>query len=289
MSVHAAMLLAVIAASGMSIGAVFQKKAAERLPKLGFPPSFRQLSGFFCCPSWLLALFVSIGSWIGYLFALANAPVSLIHPLLGLGLAVLALFSVLYLKEKISAGEWAGIATLIAGLVLLGLSAEQIEKGNLETISYIRLVSLSAGLLVLVGLIWLVEKSRPGTFNLELLIGAASGILIGIGALLTRAMLLERRADHLLVFWGLLALVIGLNMAAIFIQQAGFQRGRAMTVTAALTILNKLIAVVGGFLALGEGLPESNLKRWLRISALLALLAGTALLSSFGPKGKNNK
>ena len=67
----------------------------------------------------------------------------------------------------------------------------------------------------------------------------------------------------------------------IITQQGGFQRGRAITVTAILAVLNKLIAIFGGMFALGEVLPEDPVKQVLRVIALAALLVGTVLLARF--------
>jgi hypothetical protein len=64
-------------------------------------------------------------------------------------------------------------------------------------------------------------------------------------------------------------------------QQGGFQRGRAITVTAILAVSNKVIAIFGGMFALGEVLPENAFKQGLRVTALAALLAGTVLLARF--------
>ena len=54
-----------------------------------------------------------------------------------------------------------------------------------------------------------------------------------------------------------------------------------MTINAILTVLNKFIAVIGGFLAMGEGLPDDPLMKGLRLGGLGGLLVGTILLSAF--------
>lgn len=284
MSIHAAIAIAIIAAAGFNIGTALQKSAATRLPKLRFPPKARTLGSFFISPRWVGAFCLTVASWIAYLFAAGNAPISVVQPILGLGLAVLALFSVFYLNERLSAGEWLGVAILIAGIALLGASAEAGELRGLESISYLRLILLCILLLLLVAAAWIIERSRPGFFNIELVLGAASGVLVGIAALLTRVMLLERKAGNTSLFVCILLLVIALNMTGLFIQQGGFQRGRALTVTAVLAVLNKLVAIGGGFFALGETLPEDPLRSMLRIAAFVMLICGTYLLSRFSAK-----
>lgn len=281
MSIYLAIIIASIAAMGFQVGNTFQKVAADRLPKLTLPVKAKAVIAFFLSPMWMAAFGLKTACWVGYLIAVAYAPISIIQPILGLGLAVLALFSLFYLKEKLRPGEWVGIAVMVAGLVTLGISADPGEVRGLEWVSYPKLIVACSVTCGLIFVAWLIEKSRPGTLNLELILGAAGGVLIGVAALLSRVMLLELKVDHYVIFGVLLAIVIAANIGGIFACQAGFQRGRAMTVTALQVVINKMIAVFGGFFTLGEALPEDPLKLVLRIVGLVGLLSGTTLLAIF--------
>ena len=216
-----------------------------------------------------------------FLVAAANAPISLLQPILGTGLIVLAGFSVFYLEEKLSIGEWTGVFTLIAGLAMLGASAESGEVRDLEAVSWDRLIGLTVLLLALIFAAKRIEDLRPGRFSIELVFGAASGVMIGIGALFTRVMLLEFKAGNSLLGTLLIFVTLVPMLSGVFTQQGGFQRGRAMTVTALLAVLNKVIAIFGGMFALGEVMPEDPVKQGLRVTGLVALLAGTVFLARF--------
>ena len=281
MSIHVAIALAVVASIGFNVAAAFQKSAAVRLPKLSFPPERRALRAFLTNRAWMTAFTISGVSQGIFLVAVANAPISLVQPVLGTGLVVLAGFSVFYLKEKLGAGEWIGIFTLIAGLALLGASAEVGEVRGLEAISWPRLLVLTAALLASVFTARAIELRRPGTFSIELVVGAAGGVMIGIGALFTRVTMLEFQAGHVAFGIVLIIITMGMMLSGVFTQQGGFQRGRAMTVTAVLAVLNKVIAIFGGMFALGEVLPENPTKQRMRLIALAALLLGTVLLARF--------
>jgi drug/metabolite transporter (DMT)-like permease len=223
-----------------------------------------------------------------FLVAAANAPISLLQPILGTGLIVLAGFSVFYLKEKLSTGEWIGVFTLVAGLAMLGASAETGEVRDLEAVSWDRLIGLTVFLLALIFTAKRIEDRRPGRFSIELVVGAAGGVMIGIGALFTRVTLLEFKAENFLLGTLLIFVTLTPMVSGLFTQQGGFQRGRAMTVTAVLAVLNKVIAIFGGMFALGEVMPEDPVKQGLRVTALVALLAGTVLLARFG-KSENRR
>jgi drug/metabolite transporter (DMT)-like permease len=216
-----------------------------------------------------------------FLVAAANAPISLLQPILGTGLIVLAGFSVFYLEEKLSIGEWTGVFTLIVGLSMLGASAESGEVRDLEAVSWDRLIGLTVLLLALIFAAKRIEDLRSGRFSIELVLGAAGGVMIGIGALFTRVMLLEFKAGNFLLGTLLIFVTLAPMLSGVFTQQGGFQRGRAMTVTALLAVLNKVIAIFGGMFALGEVMPEDPVKQGLRVTGLVALLVGTVLLARF--------
>jgi drug/metabolite transporter (DMT)-like permease len=281
MSIYVAIALAVVASVGFNVGTAFQKSAAVRLPKISFPPKRKTLHAFVTNRAWMTAFLITVASEGCFLAAAANAPISLVQPILGTGLIVLAGFSVFYLNEKLSTGEWIGVFTLIIGLALLGGSAERGEIRGLEAISWGRLVGLTVVLLGFVVAARVIELRRPGRFSIELVLGAASGVMIGIGALFTRVMMLEFKAGNVVFGILLAAVVSGSGLSGMITQQGGFQRGRAITVTAILAVLNKVIAIFGGMFALGEVLPENAVKQGLRITALAALLAGTVLLARF--------
>jgi drug/metabolite transporter (DMT)-like permease len=281
MSIHVAIVLAVIASVGFNVGTAFQKSAAVRLPKLSFPPRREALSAFLTDKLWMRAFLITLVSEACFLVAAANAPISLVQPLLGTGLIVLAGFSVFYLNERLSAGEWAGIFTLIAGLAMLGASAETGEIRGLEAISWLRLVGLTVFLLGFIFVTKAIEQRRPGTFGIELVVGAAGGVMIGIGALFTRVVMLEFQAGNIVLGILLVSFTVAAMLSGLITQQGGFQRGRAMTITAFLAVLNKVIAIFGGMFALGEVLPENAEKQALRLVGLGALLVGVVLLARF--------
>ena len=282
MSIYYAILMAAISSITVSVGTALQKSAADRLAKLTFPPKLESIKAFLTSWRWMAAFGITLVSWGFYLAAVRYAPISIVQPIMGLGLCVMALFSVFYLKEKLSTGEWAGVAAMMAGIVLLGISSDASEIRGLEHVSYTGVVLFCFGCVAVIVVGWLVSWKRPGSINVELALGAAGGIMFGLGAVLTRTMMLEFGAGNLLLVSLLLGCACFTNMVSVFLMQSGFQRGRGMTVVAVLAVVNKVVAVAGGFITLGEGLPENTVKVYLRITAFAALLLGTILLSRFG-------
>ena len=79
-----------------------------------------------------------------------------------------------------------------------------------------------------------------------------------------------------------LPLVLAANIGGIWVQQAGFQHGRALIVVAMNAVTNKVVTIIGGMMTLGEFLPgDANLAA-ARLAGFVTILAGTAILTRFG-------
>jgi len=279
-SIWSAIALSVLATSCYQVGLVLQKIAADRLPRLGLGRDRRGAwRAFFRSPIWLVGTGITIVGWIAFLKAVANAPVSIVQPVLGFGLALLALFSVVVLHERLRPIEWAGIAMMLAGLVLLGVSASgepstaSLAPGRLAAVSVVFLGLLAAA----------VPVGRAGALPPPILLGFGAGTLIGLAALYTKGLFLSLESGFPLLAWLVFApLMVGANLGGVGIQQAGFQQGRALIVVAMNAVTNKFVTIVGGMMTLGELLPVEPALAAARIAGFLAILAGTIVLARFG-------
>ncbi len=222
---------------------------------------------------------ITILGWIAFLKAVANAPVSIVQPVLGFGLALLALFSVVVLHERLRPLEWAGIAMMLGGLLLLGISAS--GEANTATLALGRLTAVS---LVFLGfLAAAVPVARAGAVPPALLLGFGAGTLIGLAALYTKGLFLSLESGLPALAWLVFApLMVGANLAGVGVQQAGFQQGRALIVVAMNAVTNKLVTIVGGMVTLGELLPVEPALAAARIAGFVAILGGTVVLARFG-------
>ncbi len=67
--------------------------------------------------------FVCFGlSSIFWLIVLSRLPLSLVYPMVSVAYVLVALASMLFFKETVSLVRWAGIAVIIAGVVLISRS-----------------------------------------------------------------------------------------------------------------------------------------------------------------------
>jgi uncharacterized membrane protein len=280
MTIRAAIVLAILATTCFQVGLVLQKVGADRLPRLGL--SVRQgrvFLAFLRSPIWLAGIAISTFGWVLLLKAIANAPVSIIQPVLGFGLALLALFSAVVLKERLSPLESGGLVMMVAGLVLLGVSAARQEDAGAVSLAPLLAVSVAfAG-----GLGAAFPLGRSGHVPLPVVLGFGAGTLIGLAALYTKGLFLTLDAGLPLLAWLVfLPLMMAANVCGLWVMQAGLQQGRALIVAAVSAVTTKVVAIIGGMVTLGELLPDDRGFAVARVAGFVLILLGTAVLSRFG-------
>jgi drug/metabolite transporter (DMT)-like permease len=296
MSVWEAIILTLLASAAMNVGLVLQKKGLSARPLLpapgplpGPPPGHSRLRGFRPALTWCLGMALLMGGYVVYAWALSAraAPISLLQPLSASGLLVVALLAVTYLHERFDPLEWVGVALLLAGVILLGFSAENRPHWTVG-VNDLRLAAfLSASvLLVLLAIAAIRRRASPG--RAEFLFGVLAGLLLGTGYLHTKILSLalqEQRSD--LFITAVVCMGIGL-LFGLAVLQMGFRRGRALIVTAVNLVTNQVLVVAGGLICLGERFPSEPWPFAARVAGLAGIFAGIILLArlSAGTNGR---
>jgi hypothetical protein len=280
--VWVAILIAVAATSLMNFGLALQKKGAASLPKIGVERGGRVFKAFLTTRIWLLGTALMTGGWGLYLVSAKFAPISIIQPTLGVGLAILAVFSVFYLREKIGALEWTAFAAMLTGMLFLGVSAT--DEGRPPLPQWPPLLATTAVILAISALAYgLGKRGALAGMRTDSLLGIFSGLFIGLGALYTKAMFTFLDDEQRLIGFGVcLPVLILANVVGMGVMQSGFQHGKALVVVSLEAVINKAVAIIGGMLALAEALPEDPAKSAMRIAAFVLILFGTGALARFG-------
>ncbi|MBK8808388.1 MAG: hypothetical protein IPO21_17875 [Bacteroidales bacterium] len=120
-----AIFLMLIATSMMNIGMVFQKKGIMSLALKVDSIQSKQLKFVFREKIWVVGWALALVAMILNCIALSLGNLSLLQPLVGFGLVVMVLFSRIYLHESITKKTIVGMFCIIAGVVLLGVTAPQ--------------------------------------------------------------------------------------------------------------------------------------------------------------------
>jgi hypothetical protein len=170
---------------------------------------------------------------------------------------------------------------MVGGIVLLGISGAH-EQARAGAVSLFAVAAVSAAMLATLGVT--VQIAHGGRrFPLPIVLGFASGVLIGLAALYTKALFLSLGEGAAIVAWAVfLPLTLLANVGALWVMQAGFQRGRALIVMAMNAVTNKVVAILCGMVTLGEPLPADAALATARVAGFVTILVGTAILARFG-------
>lgn len=248
--------------------------------------------------SWVIGFLMDILGAALMLKALSLAPVSIIQPVSGCGLAILAVISHFYLKEVMNALDWIGI--VLAGIGTIGVGVGG-EEQSLPTVSLLRLpwlvFSISI-LFVLLNACLHIYKSKRRDQELmnyevveEIISGLESGILFGFASVLSKLgfVFSEQGFSKMLVP---ICILISICCSAFgFVcQTRGLKHGRAVVVSTCTAVASIVTGVLAGMFALGESLPSAPVARvslllgWLLIISGIILLVCSARIMSLLPR-----
>ena len=239
---------------------------------------------------WLAATLGTSGAAFVNLYALSVGSVSLVGAMAGSGLASLALFSWLVMKEPISSRELVGIGVIFAAAVLMGaFGGPRFVEAPRIRILYLLLGSLA----LLYTILWILLRDRGPA--IATVIAAFSGTLGGFVALFQkvsttehgRSLSLARRVESSRA--GFIALEetlsnpfalawIALSVLSMLVIQFAYRHGKAIRIIPAFSASFIVIPIVGGMLVFGETLRPLQ---WLGVASIIA---GVLLLTLKAPE-----
>ncbi|XP_042031623.1 probable magnesium transporter NIPA9 isoform X1 [Salvia splendens] len=278
--------LTIAATAGNSIGKVLQKKGTLILPPLSF--KLKVIRAYASNSPWIIGFLMDIFGAILMLLALSQAPVSVIQPVSGCGLAILSVFSHFYLKEFMNAIDWIGIA--LAGIGTIGVGAGG-EEQNSPSISIMYLPWLAFVVVLVFVLLngWLrVYRRQRREQELmqyevveEIIYGLESGILFGIASVISKMgfLFLEQGSSKLLLPV-CVSISITCSASGFIYQTRGLKHGRAIVVSTCAAVASIMTGVLSGMFALGEQLPSAPTSRLLLLLGWLFIILGVILLVS---------
>lgn len=221
--------------------------------------------------------------------ALSLAPVSVIQPVSGCGLAILSIFSHYYLKEIMNAVDWVGITLAGFGTIGVGAGGEEQESSSISIFQLPWLAFVVAFMFVLLnGWLRIYRRQRKEQELMqsevveEIIYGLESGILFGIASVISKMgfLFLEQGFSKLLVPV-CISISICCSGTGFVYQTRGLKHGRAIVVSTCAAVASIVTGVLAGMLALGERLPSAPVARlWLLFGWLLIIIGVILLVCS---------
>ena len=291
-SIFLAILFGIIANSFLYIGLVLEKKGASELPNIENTGTVQNILNFVKNPRWLWGFIMTNIQMLFYWLALAFGPISLVSPMLGVGLIVLIIFSRYYLGEKINKPMYFGILVIIIGIAMLGATS----KPDNTTYTYSQLLTILVQpnaiiinvILILGSILPVIICTAIKYCYADILCGIGSGFANAFGAVYSKFMVAGINLGQWEFYVFLILLIIG-NTASMVIQQLGFQKGQAVGLVPMYTVLSLILPALVGVWLFDEWLGNSSVIVSLNVIAMIAVSVGTVLLAFFNAKQESEK
>ncbi|KAJ8535502.1 hypothetical protein K7X08_023222 [Anisodus acutangulus] len=279
--------LTVAATAGNNIGKVLQKKGTLILPPLSF--KLKVIKAYAFNKAWIFGLLMDLFGALLMLRALSLAPVSVIQPVSGCGLAILSVFSHFYLKEIMNVIDWIGITLAGIGTIAVGAGGEEQQASAISIFHLPWLACAVAILFVLLnGWLRIYRRQRREQELMqyevieEIIYGLESGILFGISSVISKMgfLFLEQGFSKLLVPV-CISISICCSASGFVCQTRGLKHGRAIVVSTCAAVASIVTGVFAGMFALGERLPSAPTSRlWLLLGWMCIILGVILLVAS---------
>ncbi|KAL9442157.1 hypothetical protein AB3S75_020635 [Citrus x aurantiifolia] len=278
--------LTLAATAGNNIGKVLQKKGTVILPPLSF--KLKVIRAYAVNKAWVIGFLMDIFGALLMLRALSQAPVSVIQPVSGCGLAILSIFSHFYLKEVLNAVDWMGITLAGIGTIGVGAGGEEQEPSSISIFQLPWLAFVVSILFVLLnGWLRICKHQRREQELIEfevveeIIYGLESGILFGMASVISKLgfVFLEQGFPTMLVPV-CISISICCSGTGFYYQTRGLKHGRVIVVSTCAAVASIVTGVVAGMLALGERLPSAPTARFSLLLGWLLIMIGVVLLVS---------
>ncbi|MCD7469882.1 hypothetical protein HAX54_009293 [Datura stramonium] len=239
--------------------------------------------------AWIFGLLMDLFGAVLMLRALSLAPVSVIQPVSGCGLAILSVFSHFYLKEIMNVIDWIGITLAGIGTIAVGAGGEEQQASAISIFHLPWLACAVAILFVLLnGWLRIYRRQRREQELMqyevieEIIYGLESGILFGISSVISKMgfLFLEQGFPKLLVPV-CISISICCSASGFVCQTRGLKHGRAIVVSTCAAVASIVTGVFAGMFALGERLPSAPISRlWLLLGWMCIILGVILLVAS---------
>ena len=295
--------LGIVSYSMLNIGMGLQKKGAAELPKIEGQSVGRNFKNFFTNKTWLIGFALVQAQWFILTLAIQFGNLSIVTPLMSVGMVALVIFSYFYLKEPISKIEIIGITAIVIGIAVLGATnPAEVDKPllndvirGLEKIQSIIFLVFLVIFSILIVLASVLRKFK----NADVLFGIAAGITDALGAIFINAIMsgasytdssLIATSVYIWQWWLFMVLLIFFNALATIYLQVAYQRGKAIIVAPIFAVIAMISPVFAGIIIFGEWnyLISQQLYGILagKIIALVVVCIGVVILAIYSAKNR---
>jgi drug/metabolite transporter (DMT)-like permease len=267
--------LALAAACCYETGYALQALEARRAPPgRALRPSL--LGHLLGRPVWVGGIAVALVGWPLQIAALSQAPLTLVQPVLALGLLLLLALGVRVLGERVGTREILAVILIIGSVAVFAWAAPR-ETGDVERSAglVVALAILIAGALAPYAIGLVSRAAHP-----MLLLVASAGAADGLAAFVAKIVAQDASNGALVGVFIWSALVAAVVIIGLISESTALQRFAATRVAPTVLVMQIVIPVVLAPLVGGEGWGDTPLDGAVLGLALVTIALGAGLLAS---------
>jgi drug/metabolite transporter (DMT)-like permease len=267
--------LALAAACCYETGYALQALEARRAPaRQALRPSL--IGHLLTRPLWVGGIALALIGWPLQIAALSQAPLTLVQPVLALGLLLLLLLGVRILHEQVGPREILAVLLIIGSVAIFAWAAPR-DTGDVERGA--GLIAALALLIVVTLAPYAIALVREHRYPMLLLV-ASAGAADGLAAFVAKIVAQDATDGALVavVLWA--ALVAAVVIIGLVSESTALQRFAATRVAPTVLVMQIVIPVVMAPLVGGEGWSGTPLGGAVLGAALAAVALGAGLLAS---------
>jgi drug/metabolite transporter (DMT)-like permease len=227
-------------------------------------------------PVWVAGIALALVGWPLQIAALSQAPLTLVQPVLALGLLLLLVLGVRVLHEQVGPREILAVVLIIGSVAVFAWAAPRGVGG----------VDRGAGLILALAILitlalapYAIALVRGRRYPMLLLV-ASAGAADGLAAFVAKIVAQDATNGALVavVLWA--ALVAAVVIVGLISESTALQRFAATRVAPTVLVMQIVIPVVLAPLVGGEGWSDTPLNGAVLGAALVAIAVGAGLLAS---------
>ena len=227
-------------------------------------------------PLWVGATLLSLLGWPLQILALTHAPLTLVQPVLALGLLLLLVLGVRILGEHVGPREIGAVVLIIISVGVFAWAAPR-EVGEVERgAGLVVALSILAAVTLLPYAIGLLGRR---TYPMLLLV-ASAGAADGMAAFVAKIVAQDASEGALLAVVAWAALVAAVVIVGVVSESTALQKFAATRVAPTVLVMQIVIPVVMAPLVGGESWSNTPLGGAVLVMALVAVALGAGLLAS---------
>jgi multidrug transporter EmrE-like cation transporter len=276
MTLSLGILLALACAFATNLGFLYKHRGCCAAPAVDVRRPLRSARALFASRWFTIGMLVAAGAWIFHVAAMAVAPLSVVQVVLAGGVVLLAVMAERIFGLPVGARQWAGLALMAAGLVLLALTLPP-THGTHSRFSVPGMIAFESALVGMGVLLIMGRKGAPGEHH-GMMLGAAAGILFGVSDVAIKAisgLIGAHGIEGLLSPWTLVTVLA--SVAAFYASAKGLQDGDAVPVIAVTGTAANVAGIAGGIIVFGDPIAGSPLGLVVQALAFLLVIAAAAL------------